>query len=529
MPNDMIDLLPPILNAAEMREADRRTIESLGIPSFTLMELAGRAVADEAMLMVDENSPARIVCLCGKGNNGGDGFVAARVLQQYGMQIDVCLVSDPSDLTGDASSHFVLLTRIAEAEEGIQIKCIDNVEGVRGFAGPELYIDALLGTGLSSEVRKPLSGIVDWLNEQKTPVLAVDLPSGLHSDDGRVLGRAVRADITVTMGALKSGLLIGDGPDYSGAVVVADIGIPHHVLDEVFENGDSTRLCQEEYVHGLIPERPRDSHKYTTGPTLVFGGSADFIGALALSATAAARIGSGYVIAICPESISDLLAEKLTEIPVSSIGQSGAEWDFDGTLTQLGTRWEKARALLVGPGLGRDPETKALVMGVLDRATAPVVVDADGLFALIGEKDFVRENANAQWVFTPHAGEFARFGGADNVTESAMPVRAARAFAKEWNVVVLMKGMPSVTAAPDGRVIINNTGNPAAATAGSGDVLSGMVAGLIAQGLDSFQAAVAAVHIGGAIADHYASTRAVNSMMASDVLSMIPDYLSNRF
>lgn len=510
-----------------MREADRRAIEELGIPGFTLMEVAGRAVAEEAMFMLDEEDPGITICLCGKGNNGGDGFVAARVLHQAGIDVDVCLTSDPENLVGNAKAHFDLLEQIVAKEDGLRILRSDELDSLDSLSGGDLYIDALLGTGISNQIREPVAGVIDWLNQQTVPVLAVDLPSGLDADTGRVLGRAVRADVTVTMAAIKSGLLVGDGPDYAGAVLVAEIGIPHHILDEVSTDDGRIRLCQREYVTALLPSRARNAHKYATGPTIVIGGSENFTGAPVLAATAAARIGSGYVGVVCPDEIAPILSEKLTEIPVAPLRRNGANWNVEQMISDLGNRWVKAKSLLIGPGLGRDPVAKELVVEVLKQVSMPVVIDADGLFALIDEKEFVRTNAHGKWIFTPHSGEFELLckNGGHSINES--PIRAARAFATEWKVIVLLKGMPSVTAAPNGDVIINDTGNPAAATAGSGDVLSGMVAGLLAQGLSPLEAATAGIHIGGALADKYALEHSMSSMMAGDLLAMIPDFLTH--
>lgn len=529
-----------------MRTADRRTIEELGIPGFTLMEVAGRAVAEEALFMLDEEVPGKTVCLCGKGNNGGDGFVAARVLHQAGIEVDVCLIADPKHLTGDARAHFDLLDQIRAKVEGLRILRFDEMETLDSLSGGDLYIDALLGTGISSAVREPFAGIIDWLNEQNAPVLAIDLPSGLDADTGRVLGKAVRADVTVSMAAIKSGLLVGEGPDYAGTVLVVDIGIPHHILEEVSAEQGPTRYSQPDFVRSLLPTRSRSDHKYATGPTVVIGGSKNFSGAPVLAATAAARIGSGYVGVVCPEEIASILSEKLTEIPVTALHLDGHAWNVDRMISDLGNRWVKAKSLLIGPGLGREPGTKKLVMEVLEKVSMPVVIDADGLFALIGEKEFVRSHSDGKWVFTPHSGEFSLLdeneqAASDPETDETSdpntnpspiqpmpsPIQLARRFAKEWNVIVLLKGMPSVTAAPNGEVIVNDTGNPAAATAGSGDVLSGIVAGLLAQGLSPMNAAAAGIHIGGALADKYTLDKSMNSLMAGDIIAMIPDFLTN--
>ncbi len=522
----MFDRLPHVLSTAAMREADRRTIELFGIPGFTLMESAGRRAAEVAYSMLETPRAGRVVCLCGKGNNGGDGFVIARVLQQAGVKVDVCLVGNPDDLTADSAANRMLAVQIAEHEQGFGLVLYRDRRTLSRLEGADLYVDALLGTGLSSNVREPVSEIISWLNSLDTRVLAVDVPSGLASDSGKTLGAVVRATRTVTMGAYKSGLLVGDGPDVCGPITVAEIGIPRFILDELARSEGSGRFCRPEYIRSLLPHRDRRSHKYASGPTVIFGGSPDFPGAPVLAANAASRIGSGYVVAVCPPEIGHLLSRKLTEVPVIAWLTINGAMDIEGTLARIGNRWTKARSVLIGPGLGRDEGAAGLVKGLLERSER-AVVDADGLFALIGEREFVRSRSSGQWVFTPHEGEFTKLYETEDSGENR--VRAAQQFSREWNVVLLLKGMPSLTAAPDGRTLINDTGNPAAATAGTGDVLAGMVAGLQAQGLDSFEAAAAAIHLGGAIADTYAASRAPESMIASDVLFLIPDVLADSY
>lgn len=506
-----------------MREADRRTITDLGIPGFTLMEVAGRAVADEALFLLEDDSPQRVVCLCGRGNNGGDGFVAARVLHQAGVDVEVFLFTSADELSGDAKKHYDILAQVAENESGIRVESWLDEASVVDVSGIDLIIDAILGTGLSSSVREPLASVISWVNGLAAPVLSVDLPSGLSADTGSRLGVCINADVTVTLGALKTGLVIGDGPDFTGAIIIADIGIPYYILEDVAGADFEVRFCQHDAVESILPVRARSDHKYASGPALVVGGSDRYTGAPVLAATAAARMGSGYVGVATPEAISQLVAEKLTEIPVTPMRGESPEASVSNMISDLGNRWDKSKALLVGPGMGREPETKELILNILERSKTPVVIDADGLVALVGEKKFVQSRSNGTWVFTPHAGEFAQLNG----SEGTPTLEELVAFSSEWNVILLMKGMPSLTISPTGEVVINNTGNPAAATAGSGDVLSGMIAGLIAQGLAPFDAAVGAIHLAGAVADRYATDFSPNSMMAGDVLNLLPTYLSD--
>jgi ADP-dependent NAD(P)H-hydrate dehydratase / NAD(P)H-hydrate epimerase len=516
------DTLQVVLSPEEMRLADRETIDEFGVPGFTLMETAGRVAARISLEMLGDSASRRVICLAGKGNNGGDGFVMSRVLSESGCELTVVLTSDPETLSGDALSHFRLLDVLSR--EGGHVRIERLSEGLPD--GPtDIYVDALIGTGLRNDVEGPLAGLISDLNARHTPVLSIDIPSGLNADTGRIMGVCVRASQTVTMGALKTGLLTGSGPDVTGTVEVAEIGIPAHIIREINESGSGIRYCTPEAVDRILPDRDRSSTKYTSGPTLVFGGSEEFPGAAVLSSIAAARIGSGYVMAVCPPKIEDLLKEKLTEIPTSAWELSSGSPDAMNTLERLGDRWSRAKAILVGPGVGRATGTCEFVRTILRESVSPAVVDADGLFALIGERSFVSERSGGKWVFTPHAGEFSRME--DEKSEGQGLIERAKRFASQWNVVLLLKGMPSITVAPDGRTVINDTGSGAAGTAGTGDVLAGMVAGLIAQGQDPFDAAVSGVHLAGRLVDRYTEEHAARSMMASDVLDMIPELLSS--
>jgi NAD(P)H-hydrate epimerase len=373
----------------------------------------------------------------------------------------------------------------------------------------DVVVDALLGTGLDSEVREPAATLIDRMNALETLRIALDVPSGLSSDTGAVLGRAVRAHHTVTFGAAKIGMYIGEGPEVAGRIHVADIGIPRALLGAAASAPGCAGLPSASAMRAHLKPRRRGDHKYTTGPTIVAGGSAAFPGAPALAALAAARVGSGYVTVWCPDDIRSLLLEKLTEIPVVPYSDR--------------PDWERARALVIGPGLGRDDRTRDFVKQTLTGFEGPAVVDADALYALRDERDWVAQHSRGRWVFTPHAGEFGRMTGAghDSVVESV------RAFARDWNVVLLLKGQPSISAGPDGTVHVNGTGNASAGTAGTGDVLAGMIGGLLATGTDPFHAASAGIHLAGTAADRFVEQGASQSMMATDITDLLPTLLAS--
>lgn len=517
----------PLLTADAMRAADRYTIETFGLPGFTLMETAGRGAA---ALIEERFGPLRgrrVVICCGKGNNGGDGLVVARVLSERGARVDVLTPAAAEDLSADAAHNLRLLQRLADhAPRGsLHLHLRHTPDALGAFEGADLYVDALLGTGLTSALRPPLIDYVRWLNERPAPVVALDLPTGLHSDTGVVLGEAVRATLTVTMGALKAGLFLGEGPLRAGHVAVVDIGLPGFVLERLRREPGCGLRATDEAIRAWLPERPPDAHKYSVGLALVVGGSPDFTGAPVMASEAAARAGSGYVLCACPASARAAIAAHLTEVATVPLPD-----DADGLRTEghaVLARWlERARALLVGPGLGRRPGTGAFVRDLLRATDVPVVLDADGLQALAGHTDLLSRHAAGRWILTPHAGEFRRLAGDDvDLTDR---LRTARTFAERWNVVLLLKGMPSVVACPDGTAYVAPA-HPALATAGTGDVLAGLCAGLLAQGMPPERAAVAALHLGAAAAEHYAARHDPRSLVATDLIRALPVVLHERF
>ncbi len=518
-----VEDLPPILTAAAMRGADEHTIDSVGIAGSTLMESAGREVVRVAKELTPDGRDAHVVCLCGKGNNGGDGFVVARYLAQAGGKVSVVAISPRSAFKGDALLNLQILERLSEQKLAPFLTIEFFPDKPRFPENPDLIIDALLGTGLSSEVLPPLASAIEWANEQKAQILSVDIPSGLSADSGDILGITIRADATVTLGSLKAGLVLGSGPDVSGEVSVADIGIPGPVLSSRALVPGCAFLSRDEYVRPRLSPRRRSGHKYSNGLSIVAGGSSSFPGAVTLAARGAARAGSGYVICLAPWSIRDLLLKKLDEIPVEGWEENANQSNVAKLITRLENRWTKAQALLVGPGLGRDPAASTITRELLQHFDGPAVIDADALFALQDERDWVSKRADGNWIFTPHEGEFMRLAGEKKPTVNR--IEMAQRFAREWNVVVLLKGMPSITAAPDGSTVVNSTGNPSVSTAGSGDILAGIVTGLLAQGLSAFEAAVCGVHVAGTAADQFVEEHASQSLVASDILDALPSAL----
>ena len=507
-----------VLSAKGQKLADQGTVEEFGLPGFTLMESAGRGAAEHIWGTYGPLHGKRVAVYCGKGNNGGDGFVVARLLHERGAFVHV--LAPASAATVDAAHNLRLLRSLASTSNRLRLGTYEDMHPA------DLYVDALLGTGVSSPVREPTLGLVARLNAAPGPVVALDLPTGLHPDYGTVLGSVVRADMTVTMGALKPGLLIGNGPNVAGRVEVVDIGIPTYISQKAHLASDRIWQTTDAVVSGLLPARPRQAHKYSVGMALVVGGAPGLTGAPVMASQAAARIGAGYVTCATRASLQSTLAAKLTEIATTGLPETvSGHLDVPAALSALSSRLQKASALLIGPGLGRDPATLAFVRRLVTTSPLPTVIDADGLNALAGTEFRLGGVADGRWILTPHEGEFRRLSNED-LTDR---VGTVRTFARRWDSVLILKGMPSLVATPAGDVYICATGNPALATAGTGDVLAGLCVGLLAQGLTPVEAAVCAVHIGGAAADRFAAKMAIRSMMAMDMVRELPQLLAERF
>ncbi|MBN1289048.1 MAG: NAD(P)H-hydrate dehydratase [Actinobacteria bacterium] len=506
-----------VVTPKEMAAVDRAAIKS-GIPGIVLMENAGKAATHAAMDMISYDSSANAAIWCGKGNNGGDGFVIARLLDKISNSVSVFLLCRPSELKGDALENY---NRIAGTSIPIHVTT-DPVDLERSYCEMKpfsLVIDAIFGTGFSGEPTGIHRAAIEKINEVECPVLSVDIPSGVSGETGAVPGVAVRADRTVTFAAPKVGLVQYPGKEYAGELDVADIGIPMHFLQEVPETNIET--VEGENADLLLPGRRPDAHKGDSGRVLVVGGAPGMTGAPAMSARASLRTGAGLVTLGVPEGLHDIFEIKLTEVMTRPYSQT-ADRTFslmaaDEILKVAGG----FDALAVGPGISVNDETAKMVRKLVAEAEVPVVLDADGLNAMIGHTDIFKDRKGSL-VITPHPGEMSRLLGMESAAIQADRVGTAAAAAKNWEVIVVLKGANTVTADMEGRVRINSSGNPGMASAGMGDVLTGCIASLIAQGCSVFDAAVAGVYFHGYSADLVASMDGMTGMVASDVIRHLP-------
>lgn len=501
-----------LYGAAASRRLDRHAIESLGVPGDVLMESAGRAVC-EAVL--EELRPGgRVVVVCGTGNNGGDGFVIARHLRLLGVDVRAVLVGDENRLAADAA---VNLHRARAVDVGF--------ESARWRAPASgVIVDAVFGTGLSRAVEGPAAAAIRRINAGRDAhrdslrVVAVDLPSGLCADTGQVLGVAVRADVTVTVQAPKPALVLPPGREHAGRVVVARIGIAEDGGDLAADAEVWTR-CE---VGRRLPDRPAAGHKGTFGHVLLVAGSEGKTGAAALAAQAALRMGAGLVTIACPAGLNDILEIKCTEAMTAPVPDTSERAFAVGAAAPLIELAATRSAIGLGPGIGRGAETMKLVRGLVPKLRKPLVLDADGLFAFAGDPERLAARRDPT-VLTPHPGEAAYLLGSSPADVNRDRPAAARSLAVRSDCIVLLKGAASVIAAPDGRVCLNPTGNPALGSGGTGDVLTGLVAALLGQGLGGFEAAAMAAFVHGAAADRLAAEIGVSGLIAADLARAIPE------
>ena len=505
-----------LCSASEMMARDRWAIAELGIPGAVLMENAGRACCRLLARDFAGVFPGPVLVVAGKGNNGGDGYVIARILADRGWQVETLVLGEADAIQGDARLMLGVLQKLGE-----RITFLTDEAALRdAFArsAPALIVDALFGTGLNSDVRGLQAAAIDLINASPAPVFAVDIPSGVDGSSGRVCGRAVKAALTVTFDRAKIGHASQPGAAHVGRLDVADIGIPGNGGPEPT---DAVRLLDSDTARTLLPERSAQGHKGTFGHLLVLAGSPGKTGAAALSGNAAVRSGCGLVTLGVPEAVHDIVEVKLTEAMSCPLpDQQGclalaAQADI---AELLGER----QALALGPGLGQSDELLELLGRILAAAAVPVVIDADGLNLLARRPELLKASRPQPLVLTPHPGEMARLSGLSVAAIQAERFRVARDFAAEHGVVLLLKGAGTVIAAPDGRVLINSTGNDGLASGGSGDVLTGLLGGLLAQGIEPFAAAGLAAWLHGRAAELAAQELGTAGLAAGDLLTRLP-------
>ncbi|WP_273841390.1 NAD(P)H-hydrate dehydratase [Rubrobacter calidifluminis] len=492
-----------LYTAAEMSRADENA-QSLGIPGVVLMERAGSAMA---RLALERFSPERALVVAGGGNNGGDGFVVARELHRAGVEVVVCATRE--EYRGDPETNLRTL-------QNLGVRFCGREELADELAAADLVVDALLGTGFSGEVREDAARIIREINASGARVFSVDVPSGVDGSTGEVGGEAVRAWLTACAHAVKVGCVVSPGCDHAGEVVAVDIGVPVEAEVE-----PSVVLGDREELHGLVPRTAQPAHKYSAGTLLVVAGSRRMTGAAVMSVLGAQRAGCGIVFLVVPAGAAAAVDARLTEAIVSGAPEDGEGHLTSEALGEVLERAERASAVVVGPAIGRTGESRHLVEGILREVEVPVLLDADGVTSLAGSDALARREAPT--VITPHAGELGRILDVGAGEISARRLHHAREAARRFGCCVLLKGNDTIVAEGE-RVSVNPTGSVALATAGTGDVLSGVIGALLSRGMGVYDAARVGAWAHGRAAHLWLEETGwpAESMVATDLVPLLP-------
>jgi NAD(P)H-hydrate epimerase len=509
-----------LVTAGEMQKIDRQAIEIHGIPGLELMENAGRGATRVLLDQFVDNVKAGVGIICGRGNNGGDGFVIARCLAEKGIDVTVYLLAKTTALRGDAATN---LERLAPLDiRVIAIPDEDTFSKTKSsLSGHGLLVDAILGTGLTSDVRglfKTVINFVNELNRTGIAVFAVDIPSGLNSDTGQPCGTCIRAQGTATFALAKIGQFTYPGAEYSGTLEIIDIGIPMSVVQAV---APKQYLLTSEQIRNYLQPRSPDTHKGRTGHLLVIAGSPGKTGAAAMTAMSAMRAGAGLVTLAIAESLNPILETQVLEVMTAPLPESQNGVLGNTAVEDIRKMAAGKTCLAIGPGIGQAAETRKLVRKIISESQIPLVLDADGLNNIVGQTPSLK-NLKIPAVLTPHPGEMARLMDATPAEVQQNRLQCARDFATNFKVHLVLKGAATVIAHPDGSAYINPTGNPGMASGGMGDVLTGVLAGFITQGFSPQAAAHAAVYLHGAAADTLAKAIGPMGYLAGEVMNAIP-------
>ncbi len=517
---NMVNNAQKVVNNDQMKQLDHRTIEEFKVPGLLLMERASLEVFSTCIELIRKHNLEEVVVFVGPGNNGGDGLAVARHLEAEGMDVKVVLMAHPESLRGDALENYYMLT----CRKVMMINKIEDIiTALKVDMDKRLIIDALFGTGIQRPMEGEYIKAIRWINAQKSRILAIDIPSGVHGDTGKVMGEAVRATNTVAFQLPKVGNVCYPGAAYNGELKVVSIGIPRELI---MESETAAALPTIQEMTTWMPHRPVDGHKGTFGSLLIIGGVESYSGAGVLATMAAQRSGVGLVKTAVRQSVNQVYELLLPEAVTIPLDESPMSLNDDTSqLSEKGLQTiqhlaRSVNAVVAGPGWGKADEWAGVVHGLISMENKPLLLDADALNLLKPKLDMLKER-KLPAVLTPHPGEMSRLTGMGIEEINNNRVEVAAKAAREWNAVVVLKGAGTVIAAPDGSIMINNTGNAGMATAGSGDVLAGVIGALLAQGLDPYKAAVAGCWVHGTAGDIAAEVGEI-SLIASDIIKFIP-------
>jgi NAD(P)H-hydrate epimerase len=504
-----------VVTAHTMQEIDRRAIEEFGIPGLDLMERAGQGCVDEIIALYGNGSKHAVI-FAGKGNNGGDGHVIARILSEQGWQVSVYVLAAHNEIIGDAARNLERLpfTMVHHCLYKNQLPTLQS----EVITQADVIVDALLGTGLRSDVSGLYLDAVELINSANRPVVAVDIASGIHGTTGRILGEAVQATFTITFAFAKLGHVLYPGAEHTGTLIVKDIGIPAQLM----ESASGYDVLNAEIIRPLLHKRDRQAHKGHFGHCLIIAGSVGKTGAAALSANSAVRAGSGLVTLAVAESLHHILEVKTTEVMTVPLPDSNSGYLTSSAYQAIEKQLVGKDAVAIGPGLDRRPGTTSLVHTIIETVSLPLVIDADGLNALAEDITILRRKKSDTVILTPHPGEMARLLGTSIPDVEAIRISVAQEFARNYGIYLILKGARTIIASPAGTAAINGSGNPGMATGGMGDVLTGIITSLLGQGYCAWDACKLGVFLHGYAADMVAEEKGEVGLSASDVQEMLP-------
>ena len=514
-----------VVTAQQMQNMDHHTIDTIGIPGQVLMESAGRGAFDFLMEELEPDQETLVAVMAGRGNNGGDGFVMARYLMEAGIPVSVYLLSSADKLTGDAKTNYHRVKTLLPHAPHADLVEIPDAEALAAhydqLLDQDLFIDAILGTGLNAPVRGLYKEAIELMNTSGAPIFAVDIPSGLNADTGQPMGTASRAVATASFAHAKAGHILHPGNEYTGELAVINIGIPQFVTEMFTAQAPPITLMEADDVLSLFPRRHFNSHKGSFGHLLILAGAPGKSGAAALAARGALRCGTGLVTLGVPEGLHPALEPSLVEPMTAPLAQTALGGLSTAALPAIQELIMDKMALALGPGIGTEKETQTLVKTLVADCRLPLVLDADGLNCIADDLSCLT-TAKAPRILTPHPGEMARLMGKSTEEIQKNRPETAREFASDHKVILVLKGAQTLVALPDGSLHLCPTGNPGMATGGMGDVLTGMIAGLLAQGFSPENAALAGVFLHGMAGDFLETHQSRFGFLASELADALP-------
>jgi len=505
-----------------MMDLDERAVHQFGMPSILLMENAGRSVVEEIERRFGPIAGASILVASGKGKNGGDGFVAARHALQRGANVTVLLLGAQTELQGDVKSNYDILKNAVGARLNLSHSFKEKEFSRMRY---DFIIDAIFGTSFHGEIHGRFKTVVEWINSQKkSRIIAVDIPSGVNASTGECSSVCVKAELTVTMALPKVGLYLGKAREATGSVAVADIQMPAPLMNQL---KSQQFLVEEKDVQQGLPVRSIEAHKQSVGKILILAGSKGLSGAALLCSQSAMKAGAGAVVLGIPSAVFSTVSRRTLEVMPFELPSTSEGSSAYSSIESLVPKMKWADVILIGPGLSENPETVKLIQKIIATSSKTLVIDADGLNALSKDISLLKKRKCESVILTPHLGEFSRLSGLSVEEIDKNKIEIARSFARKNNVVLVLKGASTIVADHEGNIFVNSTGNPGMATAGSGDVLAGVIAALVGQHNTPVQAAINGVYAHGRSGDIARDELGEMGMLASDIMRRIPAVLKH--